>query len=71
MTKRIACLVLSAYCLLPSAGCGYTVHSALPGNYRFVAVQPFTNQIDITTDVTDRSWPHSANSLSECPPFQT
>jgi len=38
-----------------SAGCGYTVRSAMPGNYRTIAVQPFTNQIDITTDVTDRS----------------
>ena len=55
MTERIVCLVLGAYCLLPSAGCGYTVHSALPGSYRTVCVQPFTNQIDITTDVTDRS----------------
>lgn len=36
-------------------GCGYTTHSALPGNLRTVFVKPFVNRIDITAEVTDQS----------------
>ena len=38
-----------------SSGCGYTTHSALPGNLRTVYVKPFLNKIDITAEVTDLS----------------
>ena len=38
-----------------SSGCGYTTHSALPGNLRTVFVKPFINKIDITAEVTDLS----------------
>ena len=45
----------SIFLALVLAGCGYTTHSALPGNLRTVYVKPFINKIDITTEVTDRS----------------
>ena len=51
---RIAGVVLVAAAGV-SAGCGYTTHSALPGNLRTVFVKPFVNRIDITAEVTDLS----------------
>ena len=35
------------------AGCGYTTGSVLPAHIRTIYVKPFSNEIDITKEVTD------------------